>query len=90
MRDADVFVDTEIYQLGDLNHDGIVSDEDLDKLLDDEITSYDKALADVNHDDVIDDKDAELIKQRISGVIDTFPREKIIIDAANYDNNLEG
>ena len=86
---TDIVLDTAIYQLGDVNHDGIISEEDCDQLPigakyenpseETEISDYDFAIADVNHDGVVDEKDADLIRQYSQGEIDAFPREEIII-----------
>lgn len=87
--DSDVVKDIAIYQLGDINHDGIISAYDSNSLSGNGINSegkernidlsYERELADVNHDGSVDQEDILLVKQYSSGQIKEFPKKKISI-----------
>ncbi|MBQ9814330.1 MAG: S8 family serine peptidase [Lachnospiraceae bacterium] len=77
--DADVVLDTSINQLGDVNHDGVVSEEDCEHMNEPEMSDYDVLLADVNNDGTVDEKDENLIRQYSNGEISGFPRKEVII-----------
>ena len=76
---ADVVLNTSIYQLGDTNHDGVISEEDCEFLYKPEMSDYDIALSDVNNDGIVDEKDEYLIRQYSNGEIERFPRKKVVI-----------
>ena len=67
-------------ELGDVNRDGVIDDEDAQMILDYEAGLLDtelvKVLADVSGDGVIDSNDAVLIRQYIAGKFDKFPAAK--------------
>ena len=74
---SDETFDIEIYELGDVNHDGRISEEDCDFCAVKD--PYDVLLADVNYDGIVDEADAELIGQLVNGEIESFPCRPVLI-----------